>query len=418
MRKLNLPKQLLPRNNWPIRLFLVHIAYLLVQNVFHFVQTRPLFDFTINLCFAVALLFVSIKNLKWRKNKIDKGFIFFHHIFFIYALIIWLISIINAEYSCNRIKVVSQLGGWLLAYSVYAYQTKNFFFSLINVIFKIWLPLIIVLLVIRYWGYTKFDNQELYLIQFIFLFLPFLNYKKRILIYLGISILMFITFDTRAMRVLLVCSLLSFFGYKMGLSKTTYRFIANSCLILPLVFISLAIVADYNIISEVSSEIDEGDTRSFIYKEVNTHIEKYNAYFWGTPGIGYDTTLADVIHKDMDSGELVSYYDDLKFGRMGSEVGILNIYQHGGLSFCILLFLLYVYTVNMALSVSNNYFCRYIVILLSFRFSFMFIDGIITNFGQSLVLWLFYSICSNKLLLKMTDQEIRNYFTTPKLMLR
>ena len=418
MNNLNPSKRLLHRNNWPIRLFLVHIAYLLAQNVFHIVQTRPLYDFIINLSIAVSLFLVSLRNIKFRRYYIDSGFLLCHHLFFIYALIIWTFSVINAEFIETRLKMISQLGGWLLVYSVYAFNVKDFFFSFINVLLKIWMPLFIILLLLRYLEYVKFDSQESYLLLFVFLLLPFLNNSKRFLSYIGMTLLIYASLDARAMIILIIVSMIIFALYKMKFPRMVYVITANCLLFIPILFLLFGVLGNINMISFLSNETNETDTRSFLYLEVEQHIEKHEAYLLGTPGIGYNSSLKDVVHKNMETGEMEYYYEDLKYGRMGSEVGMLNLYQHGGLVFCFLLFMLYFYTVNMTLIFSRNDYCRYIALLLSFRFSFMFIDGLITAFWQSLVLWMLFSICTNKSLLMMSDREITKYFKLSKLKIR
>ena len=189
------------------------------------------------------------------------------------------------------------------------------------------------------------------------LFLPYLNKIKKLIVL--IFWILSLTYDMtdRTHLLVMTCSIiLSFAVYTNLYTKILIRN-SNFCKLMILVpFIMVILVfTSYNIFKLSESEqlahiqgagTEHVDTRSELYKEVISDQGGIVSWIIGKSYIGsYDSSLAD-------------YYGGIIFHRMGCEVGILEVFIRGGLSYVIIIALLFRRISKLGLMNSSNKFCK------------------------------------------------------------
>jgi O-antigen ligase len=141
------------------------------------------------------------------------------------------------------------------------------------------------------------------------------------------------------------------------------------------------------------------DTRTGIFKDALMAIDERNAYVWGISAAGlYKTQLEDVSDE---------FFEELKLGRMGNEVGILEYLLRGGLIYVVLVFLLYYHASRLAIWRSNNLFCKSMGLFVAFRWLFLFIESQPTLTLANLVEFLVIGICLSPAFRQMSDYEMK-----------
>jgi hypothetical protein len=197
----------------------------------------------------------------------------------------------------------------------------------------------------------------------------------------------------------------------MRVSNNTLKVSSKTVLVLMLLLFGLAASGVVNVLTDFASSTETVDSRSDIYSEVGKHLAKNNGFIFGTPGKGYEaTSFLELNDYYDDKGNIVSYYDLWKHGRMSTESGILTLTLQGGLVNAFLITIIFFVTINYACRKSHNRYCLYVALLLSIKYMFMYVDGALTYFFQSLIMWIMFAICLSHQYLNLTDEQIESYF--------
>lgn len=150
-------------------------------------------------------------------------------------------------------------------------------------------------------------------------------------------------------------------------------------LIIPFVFILLAVFADFNIFKfdeyikgehkvtrvENGETVEEdllADTRTFIYRNTFYTLNKYDAWITGR----------NTAHGDEGFSSFINQETGTK-GRYGNEVGIMNILLWYGIIGVLLYFILYARASYLAIYKSNNSYMKIIGIYTAFLWCWSFI---------------------------------------------
>ena len=258
-------------------------------------------------------------------------------------------------------------------------------------------------------GMMSFAHNMSFLNVFI-LCLPFLRTKYRIIIIVAVLITIFYDLNRRSILInnivpFAIIALYYSFLYKTAINKLLMALL----IIMPILFFMLGAygsfnifkymedVSDYSINNEVRSLTT--DSRSGIYEDVLSEIDRRQAYIWGLGGNG-KTPTSLIKH---------GYGDIYQFGRPGTESGMLNHIQYGGLLGFLSYGLLLIAAAFKA-SNSKNDFMRMLGIFIAFKFLYSFVEDKVTANAQTVYLFLWISMCYNKQFREMSNVQIKRYF--------
>lgn len=253
----------------------------------------------------------------------------------------------------------------------------------------------------------------------IYLFILLVPYVKKSIKFFIFSVTIFsffsdITIRANMVNILMAILILSTYFIRLksgffGLIKTV-RFVFLS---LPLIFLTLGFFGLFNVFAfgdaleqyEISDSSGKTqnifiDSRSSIYNDVFSALEKENAYFFGLGATGKtETQLSKVIYADFDKV--------YKEGRRGTESGMLNYLQFGGILGGFFYFLLMARASYLAVYRSNNWLLVSVGIWNAFKFMFSFIEDPSVFTIATVFNFICIGICFNKQLREMNDLEIK-----------
>lgn len=390
------------------------IIFLLLQGtfsyVFHFFLST-IATHVIILILAVSGCIVLKKGIM--KTRVGKYFTWLYG----YNILLFLIGFFFITDSLYMSFYISFFCMMLVFSSFYYFATYPAnTMSMIGVIIKYVLPIYATVLILNYifmpFG-QMYDRYYLSFFPMLYLFLPFVS-KKQLLICLALSLI--VIMRESDFRALILLNLFGIFiciinVYRHNFSKRSLRLLTHIFFILPIVLLFLSItiglnpfrLLDDSIFSSFSLGNETikmaGDSRSYFYSEIYNHLCKYKALLWGTtPGIGYETSLANV---DND------FYEMLKVGRIDTEIGILEFFHYGGLINVALLLFFFLTFVRNVFKKSKNYFSNVVCIYVAFRWFFLFMEGDIIMYMQWISLFIVMGLFCNHNMLDMTDNELK-----------
>ena len=180
----------------------------------------------------------------------------------------------------------------------------------------------------------------------------------------------------------------------------------------PLILFTLGLAGTFNVFRymegeytyQVSDETRDmfADSRSGIYNDVFSELRNQDAMIWGLGGNGKThTSLADLKHYSFD--EIYVH------GRPGTESGMLNYIQYGGLFGLLLYGLLLIVGAFKAVFQSNNKFMVLIGLYVAFKFLFSFLEDRVGFQPHTFYLFLTIGMCYNVKLREMDDDEMTEY---------
>lgn len=258
-------------------------------------------------------------------------------------------------------------------------------------------------------GMMSFGHNMSFLNVFI-LCIPFLRTKYRIMIVIVVLITIFYDLNRRSVLINNIVPFAIIALYYSSLYKTAINKLLMALLIImPILFFMLGAygsfnifkymedVSDYSINNEVRSLTT--DSRSGIYDDVLSEIDRRQAYIWGLGGNG-KTPTSLIKH---------GYGDIYQFGRPGTESGMLDHIQYGGLLGFFSYGLLLIAAAFKA-SNSKNDFIRMLGIFIAFKFLYSFVEDKVTTNAQTIYLFLWISMCYNKQFREMSNVQIKRYF--------
>lgn len=252
-------------------------------------------------------------------------------------------------------------------------------------------------------------------IYLIILIIPYLDKKNSIFIIAIAFIFFFSVFTNRAnmLNIIVAFVILSTFIWRkkkwIFVTIKTLRFMLLS---LPPIFLILGLSGIFNVflIGESLSwvVVDEKkesqdlliDSRTAIYNDVFGELERKNSFLFGLGASGKTkTSLTDISYADFD----IIY----KEGRRGTESGMLNYIQWGGIIGGLLYFLLFIRASYLGLYKSKNWLCVMIGLWVAFKGMFSFIEDRTFFSISTIFIFLAISVCMSKRFRSLTDHEIK-----------
>ena len=256
-------------------------------------------------------------------------------------------------------------------------------------------------------------------IYFLIFFIPYMDKKFGILIFTIALISFFddITIRSNLLNILVAFMIISTFLWRSRprLLKVA-KYLRVLILIFPVFFLLLGITRVYNIFSigELFNEFviqdSKGrtqdvliDSRTGIYLDVFSQLRNDNAIIFGLGASGKTKThLTDVINADFDKV--------YKEGRRGTESGMLNYIQWGGIVGGFLYFLLFVKASYYGIYKSRNWLCIMLGLWVAYKGLFSFIEDPLSFTIGSIFILVPIGICLSKEFRLMSDIELKFMF--------
>lgn len=194
------------------------------------------------------------------------------------------------------------------------------------------------------------------------------------------------------------------------ISKRIAKFGSIGLLVMPLIFFVLGLTGKFNIF-EMNKYIDKknvdesliADTRTFLYYEVLTELNKNNSLLFGLSSAGgYNSVFSESL------AEQIGSVKDVK--RTNAECGIMGLALWSGLVGVICYCLLVFHSVFLAINNSKNKYLRSFALILAFNWTYTWVENMFTIHIYNMILYALIGMCMSPNFLKMTDIEIERYF--------
>nr|WP_315184839.1 hypothetical protein [uncultured Flavobacterium sp.] len=252
-------------------------------------------------------------------------------------------------------------------------------------------------------------------IYFIILLFPFVSNKWKIYIFV-FAILSFISdlgARSNLIRIVAAFCLMLLFYIKGVMPKITFKFLHFLLFLIPLLLFVLATFNIFNIFKmdnyikgdyktnettasgkKVENNF-KADTRTFLYVDVIKSVVKRNTWLTGEGATG---------------GYVTKSFSSLGTrGRMGTEVGILNVFLYLGILGVIGFSIIFISASFLAIYNSNNYLIKIIGLFVAFRWTYSWIEEF-SNFDMNyFFLWLMIGFCYSKSVREMNDFEMKHW---------
>lgn len=337
--------------------------------------------------------------------------------FIVYSVIIFVRGLLSAGSYQDWITLLSGGTSLLLFLPFTLYLgCSNFAVKELLRSFILFTPLIFVLFFVTDssgpFGFTK-TLSPLY---FFILLFPYLDMKIRTLIMILVPISFFSDITIRSNMINIVAAISIMITYFFRHSEWTLnlaKLMRYLLIFTPLLFALLGGFQVFNVfkvgdyVNSVSI-VDGGgrsqelfvDSRTGIYRDVADQLVKENAILWGLGGAGKtETSLVYTRWGDFD----VIYEE----GRRGTESGMLNYVQYGGLIGGWLYFLLFVRASHLAIYKSNNWMMVMLGIFVMFKGAFSFIADPLPFSVSSIFIFASIGMCFNRKLRYLSDTEMK-----------
>lgn len=371
------------------------------------------------ICFSPLLFFQFKQFCKFNNGEIVVGSRIII-LYFIFCLVSYIRGIIDAQSVTDWIN--------LLGMQVFAFILYPMFLSTLTLKdFCIYIKSYIVYgfiatLIIYFNGAGSGFTDVPHMIGGVFIIAfagPYIKKKTYIIVLLLLVFVLLTNLGTRTCILnISVCLLILFMNHIICNEKykrKLYQYISLVLLVAPLIFLYLGLMGIFNIFKigdiyetsyTVSGGIKQGernllvDSRTSIYTDVFSELDRKNAYLWGL-GINGKTQTSLV-----DKG-----YDEIyKEGRRATESGMLNYIQYGGFIGLLMYYSLIAYAACLALWRSNNRFCIFLGIWLSFKLFLSFIEDPPSPNVYYFFIILTISLCYNERLRHMNNTQIKQLF--------
>ena len=246
------------------------------------------------------------------------------------------------------------------------------------------------------------------------LFIPYLQYKWKILIIIVAitSILLVIDFRTNIIKIVFSGLLLFLFYFKNLISQSWIRLAHFVLFFGPIVFFALAAFGSFSLFSELStkneyvvtdSQGDEenltSDTRTFLYEEVMQSMNNTTEWLIGKSASG-----------SYSSQWFYNTGGAMEGKRFRSEVNILNILLYHGIIGVIIYFLLLYRVSFLAIQNSNNILSKMLGLVIASRWTLSFIEEYTQYDLNFFFFWLIMGLVSTAAFRKLNDEEVQSFF--------
>ena len=264
-------------------------------------------------------------------------------------------------------------------------------------------------------GFTRMISP----IYFFILMTPYLSKKSTLFILLITFISFFSDITIRSNLINIFLSIIISFSYIYRWKRHLFHFIKilrRIFLFAPVLFLILGSTGIFNIFTLGNSfEVytfsnNEGqgqellrDTRTAIYEDVFVQLRKDNRFFLGLGAEGKTKThLTEVENADFD----IIY----KEGRRGTESGMLNYIQIGGIIGGAFYLMLFIKSSYNAIYKSNNWFMVMLGLFISFKGFYSFVEDPSIFTITTIFMFAAIGLCFNKRVRNCNDEEIKKLF--------
>ena len=247
-------------------------------------------------------------------------------------------------------------------------------------------------------------------LYFLILCLPYMTRKQKITVLILIAVVFASYFEGRSSTIRICIALVIAFTYRFVINYTRcFAALHKVLFVLPIVLFILGVTGSFNVFN-MQSYIDrevvvEGaagntenmlaDTRTFLYRETLTSMDKHDSFLLGEGGCGKYESLAF-------KNDLIGAY------RYASEVGFLNTLLYSGIIGVLLYALVFYKASRLAICQSNNVLAKLIGLFVIFRWDYFFVEEF-TKFNTNFfLLWLMIGMCLSPTFRNMSDEEIEN----------
>ena len=254
-------------------------------------------------------------------------------------------------------------------------------------------------------------------IYLLILLIPFIKLEFVIYIIIVSVISFFSDILSRSNLINIIVAFLICFTYIFKNSNSMFGYLKifrAFLLYSPFIFILLGAIGVFNVFKigdnfkDILLEDGSGnsqpafiDSRTGIYKDVFTQLSKDKAFFFGLGASGKTKTYLT----DVNYGNFDKVYSE---GRRGTESGMLNYIQYGGILGGFIYFMLFFRASYLAVYKSNNWLMVMIGIWVSFKGFYSFIEDT-TVFSVSIIfIFIPIGMCFNKDLRSMNEDEIKS----------
>lgn len=213
---------------------------------------------------------------------------------------------------------------------------------------------------------------------------------------------------TRAMLLYLFFALVAYIlVYIIKKTKLIKLFCITFCILPVLLFVPLLynseatsyFISIQNYIMDQTGDADmANDTRTFLYLEMAEDLTNSNSWILGKGAFCHYYSL--FFDQDVNG----------QVGRISSEVPVLNLLMHGGLSYCFCYFGLILLSIYKALKYGNNKFIQCIAILATGWFFSSFVGDITGCRFYHIIFFILIGCCLSDSWLNKTDEDIQEIF--------
>ena len=240
--------------------------------------------------------------------------------------------------------------------------------------------------------------------------IPFIKRKWSVLIIAGVLFVVLLDVDRRSIMVNNVFSLLIVLLWFLLKRCNAYRYLCCTLIITPLILLYLGLSGSFNIFQAASvidfqaSQDARGffvDSRTSIYEDVFDGLKEKGSYI---AGLGLNGRVRTSLAYSEDAS-----IDLFRYGRLGSESGMLNYIQYGGIIGGALYSLLLIFAALKATFDSKNDFIKLLGLFVAFKFLYSFIEDKIAFEAHSFYIFLWIGMCYNKKFRYMDNEQMKSY---------
>lgn len=268
-------------------------------------------------------------------------------------------------------------------------------------------------------GHTDHFIRMIAPICLFLLIMPFLHWKYQIVI-CAIAFFSFVyNIENRSNMLNISVALsisLTYYFRRFFMVDQVMKALRLVLLVAPLIFLALGITGVFNVfqISRYTGDYivssDNGneqdlvvDSRTSIYMDVFKQLQRDNAKLFGLGGSGKtETSLVDVSYADFD--------EEYKEGRRGTESGMLNFIQYGGIVGGLIYFLLFFQASYQAMYKTNNWFFMMLGLWVAYKGMYSFVEDRLGWGLAPFFLFLSIGLCFNTELKQKSNEEIKEFF--------
>ncbi|NEM97264.1 hypothetical protein [Pontibacter burrus] len=190
--------------------------------------------------------------------------------------------------------------------------------------------------------------------------------------------------------------------------KWFYKFSAIVMLSIVVFGATLGVITGKSLFIEISSVIESNfnvtdlatDTRTFLYTEVFSDLDKTDSFILGKGPIG--TYYSDYFYFLNDEDGTGDHHI-----RHNVEVGVLHYLLKGGVIYLILIAIINIYAIYNALSKVRNRYVRSLGLLTAANVMVLFIENIPSYSILFALIWIITGVCTSKWFKKLNDRQIK-----------